>query len=112
MGMNLGQIWPWLALLAGGLCEAGFTTALRHIDGGRNLPALAGFLLAVTASMGLLAWAGRHIPMGTAYAVWAGIGAATTVVIGMAFYAEPMSIARALLLVGLVGCIVGLKALG
>lgn len=106
------MLWPWMALLAGGLCEAGFTTALRHIDGGRNLPALAGFLIAVSASMGLLALAARHIPMGTAYAVWAGIGAATTAIIGVAFYAEPMSIVRGLLIAGLIGCIMGLKALG
>ena len=104
--------WPWLALLAGGLCEAGFTTALRHIDGGRNFGAVAAFVISVTASMWLLAAAGRHIPMGTAYAVWAGIGAASTVVIGVAFYAEPISLVRALLIAGLVGCIIGLKALG
>mgnify|MGYP002777085836 CR=1 FL=1 len=108
MGVN----WAWAALLLGGLCEAGFTTALRHIDGGRNLGALAGFLVAVTASMGLLALAGRHIPMGTAYAVWAGIGAAATAIIGIAVYAEPLSLARGLLLAGLIGCIMGLKALG
>jgi quaternary ammonium compound-resistance protein SugE len=104
--------WAWAALLAGGLCEAGFTTALRHIDGGRNLWAMAGFLIAVTASMALLALAGRHIAMGTAYAVWAGIGAGATAIIGMAFYGEPMSFVRALLLIGLIGCIAGLKALG
>jgi quaternary ammonium compound-resistance protein SugE len=102
----------WAALLAGGLCEAAFTTALRHIDGGRNLWALAGFAAAVTLSMGLLALAGRAIPMGTAYAVWAGIGAAATALIGVAFYAEPISMLRGLLLLGLIGCIVGLKALG
>jgi quaternary ammonium compound-resistance protein SugE len=50
--------------------------------------------------------------MGTAYAVWAGIGAAATAIIGVAFYAEPMSIVRGLLIAGLIGCIVGLKALG
>jgi quaternary ammonium compound-resistance protein SugE len=108
MSVNLA----WVALLAGGLCEAGFTTALRHIDGGRNLSALAAFLIAVTASMGLLALAGRHIPMGTAYAVWAGIGAAATAIIGIAFYAEPVSLVRGLLLAGLIFCIMGLKALG
>jgi quaternary ammonium compound-resistance protein SugE len=104
--------WAWAALLVGGLCEAGFTTALRHVDGGRNLWALAGFVVAVSASMGLLALAGRHIPMGTAYAVWAGIGAAATALIGIAGYAEPVSLLRGLLLTGLIGCIVGLKALG
>lgn len=112
MSANWGANWAWLALLAGGLCEAGFTTALRHIDGGRNTAALVGFLVAVTASMGLLALAGRQIPMGTAYAVWAGIGAGATALIGVAFYAEPMSIARALLLITLIACIAGLKALG
>lgn len=105
------MFWPWLALIGGGLCEAGFTTALRHIDGGRNLGALAAFLLCVTASMGLLALAGRHIPMGTAYAVWAGIGAAATAIIGVVAYGEPFSLTRGLLLAGLVGCIIGLKAL-
>lgn len=108
----MAMIGPWVALLAGGLCEAGFTTALRHIDGGRNIGALIAFLLSVTASMGLLALAGLQIPMGTAYAVWAGIGAAATAIIGVAFYAEPMSIVRGLLIAGLIGCIVGLKALG
>ena len=107
----MAMIGPWVALLAGGLCEAGFTTALRYIDGGRNIGALIAFLLSVTASMGLLALAGRQTPMGTAYAVWAGIGAAATAIIGVAFYAEPMSIVRGLLIAGLIGCIVGLKAL-
>ena len=111
MPTNWPQLWPWLALLAGGLCEAGFTTALRHIDGGRNIGALVAFLISVSASMGLLALAGRHIPMGTAYAVWAGIGAAATAIIGVALYAEPMSLLRGLLIAGLIGCIMGLKAL-
>lgn len=106
------MIWPWLALLGGGLFEAGFTTALRHIDGGRNLWALAAFLICVTASMLLLALAGRHIPMGTAYAVWAGIGAVATVIIGVVAYAEPFSLWRGMLLIALIGCIVGLKAIG
>lgn len=106
-----GLTMAWAALLLGGLCEAGFTTALRHVDGGRNMAALLGFVLAVTASMGLLAWAGRTIPMGTAYAVWAGIGAATTALIGIMAYGEPVSVARLLLLAGLIGCIMGLKLL-
>ncbi len=101
-----------MALLADGLCEAGFTTALRHIDRGRITGAMITFLLSVTASMGLLALAGRQLPMGTAYAVCAGIGAAATAIIGVAFYAEPMSIVRGLLIAGLIGCIMGLKALG
>ena len=103
---------PWIALIIGGLFEIGFTTSLRYVDGFRNLPWVAAFLVSVTLSMGLLAYAGRSIPMGTAYAVWAGIGAAGTALVGIAVYAEPASAARVLLLAGLVGCIVGLKAIG
>ncbi len=109
MTTGWGAGWAWVALLAGGLCEAGFTTALRHIDGGRNLPALLAFIVAVSASMGLLEAASRHIPLGTAYAVWAGIGAGATALIGVAFYGEPLSLARGLLLAGLIACIAGLK---
>ncbi len=51
----------------------------------------------------------RTLPVGTAYAVWVGIGAALTVVHGMATGAEPVSVARVLLIAGLVGCVIGLK---
>ena len=102
---------PWAALVIGGLCEVGFTTSLRYVDGFRNLPWVAAFLVAVTLSMGLLEYAGRSIPLGTAYAVWAGIGAAGTVMVGIIFYGDAASLPRLLLLAGLVGCIVGLRLL-
>ena len=69
--------WFWLIL--GGLFEIGFTTSLRFVEGFRNLPWTLAFLAAVTISMGLLELAARQIPMGTAYAVWGGIGAVGTV---------------------------------
>jgi quaternary ammonium compound-resistance protein SugE len=103
---------PWLALIVGGLFEVGFTTSLRHVDGFRNVPWVAAFLVSVSLSMGLLEYASRSVPMGTAYAVWAGIGAAGTAVLGIAVWGEPASAARLALLAGLIGCIVGLKALG
>ncbi|WP_439534264.1 DMT family transporter [Polymorphobacter sp.] len=99
----------WLALVIGGLLEVGFATSLRFADGFRNVPWTIAFLVCVSASMGLLEYAGRTIPMGTAYAVWAGIGAAGGVVLGMLVFGESVSPARVLLLVGLVGCIVGLR---
>lgn len=99
----------WILLVLGGLFEVGFTTSLRFTDGFRNLPWTLVFLGSVTASMALLEAAARTIPMGTAYAVWAGIGALGTVVVGIAFFGEPLGIARALLILGLVSCIVGLK---
>ncbi len=100
---------PWLALILGGLFEVGFTTSLRYVDGFRNVPWVLAFLVSVTLSMGLLEYASRSVPLGTAYAVWAGIGAAGTALLGILLYAEPASLPRLLLLTGLVGCIVGLK---
>lgn len=99
--------WFWLIL--GGCFEVGFTTCLRFVDGFRNVPWTLGFLASVILSMGLLELASRSIPMGTAYAVWGGIGALGTVIVGMIWFGEPVNALRLLLIVGLVGCIAGLK---
>lgn len=99
----------WAALVLGGLFEVAFATSLRFVDGFRNGPWTAAFLVSVALSMGLLEYAGRTVPMGTAYAVWAGIGAAGGVVLGVLVFGEAMSLARGVLLVGLVGCVVGLR---
>ena len=101
----------WGALMLGGLFEVGFTTALRHVDGFRNTPSVAAFLVSVSLSMGLLEYASRSIPLGTAYAVWVGIGAVGTVAVGMLAFGEPVSAARLLLIAGVVACIAGLKLL-
>ena len=100
---------PWFWLIVGGLFEVGFTTSLRFVDGFRNLGWTLAFLASVTLSMGLLEYAARTIPMGTAYAVWGGIGAAGTVLVGIFFFGESLGAIRLLLLLGLIGCIVGLK---
>ena len=99
--------WFWLIL--GGLFEVGFTTSLRHVDGFRNLPWTLAFLASVAASMALLEYAARTIPMGTAYAVWGGIGAIGTVLVGITFYDEPGTTIRLLLILGIIACIAGLK---
>ncbi|WP_294338415.1 multidrug efflux SMR transporter [uncultured Sphingomonas sp.] len=99
--------WAWLIL--GGLFEVGFTTCLRHADGFRNVPWTIGFLVSVTLSMALLELASRTIPMGTAYAVWTGIGALGTVVIGIVWFGEAVTPVRLLLILGAVACIAGLK---
>lgn len=99
----------WLLLILGGLFEVGFTTALRFVDGFRNLPWTLAFLASVTASMGLLEYAARTIPMGTAYAVWGGIGAVGTVLVGIAFFDEPAGLVRTLLILVIVAAIAGLR---
>lgn len=100
---------PWAYLIVGGLFEVGFTTCLRHVDNFRNWPWTIGFLVSVGISMALLEFASRSIPMGTAYAVWGGIGALGTVIVGILWYHEPASLPRLLLILGVVGCIAGLK---
>ena len=99
----------WLLLILGGLFEVGFTTALRFVDNFRNVPWTLAFLGSVTLSMGLLQIAARTIPMGTAYAVWGGIGAVGTVIVGMAYFDEPATLVRLLLILTIVAAIAGLK---
>jgi quaternary ammonium compound-resistance protein SugE len=100
---------PWFWLILGGLFEVGFTTALRFVDGFRNLPWTLAFLASVALSMGLLEYAARSIPMGTAYAVWGGIGAVGTVIVGIAFFGEPSGLIRTLLILAIVATIAGLR---
>lgn len=99
----------WLWLIIGGLFEVGFTTSLRFVDGFRNVSWTLAFIASVTASMGLLEYAARSIPMGTAYAVWGGIGAVGTVIVGMWWFDEPASLIRLLLILAIVAAIAGLK---
>jgi quaternary ammonium compound-resistance protein SugE len=99
----------WVWLIVGGLFEVGFTTCLRNVDGFRHVGWTLGFLASVSLSMLLLEVAARSIPMGTAYAVWTGIGALGTVLIGIAFYGEAATPLRLLLILGAVACIAGLK---
>ena len=99
----------WLLLILGGLFEIGFTTSLRFVDGFRNLPWTLAFLASVTISMGLLELAARSIPMGTPYAVWGGIGALGTVVVGILWFDEPATLFRALLILVIVAAIAGLR---
>ena len=102
----------WVLLVLGGLFEVGFTTCLRFVDNFRNIPWTLGFLASVTLSMGLLQLASRTIPMGTAYAVWGGIGALGTVLVGIGWFGESAGTVRIALLLGLIFCIAGLRLFG
>ena len=99
----------WFLLILGGLFEVGFTTSLRFVDGFRNIPWTIAFLVSVAISMALLEIASRTISMGTAYAVWGGIGAVGTVLVGMMFFSEPTTLVRIMLIFVIVAAIVGLK---
>jgi quaternary ammonium compound-resistance protein SugE len=102
----------WLWLIIGGLFEVGFTTSLRFVDGFRHIGWTLVFLVAVTISMALLELAARTIPMGTAYAVWGGIGAIGTVIVGMVWFGEPATTVRMLLILVIVMAIAGLRLTG
>jgi quaternary ammonium compound-resistance protein SugE len=99
----------WLYLIVGGFFEVGFTTSLRFVDGFRNIGWTIVFLVSVTVSMAMLELAARTIPMGTAYAVWGGIGALGTVIVGMLWFGEPHTTIRMLLILVIVAAIAGLR---
>jgi len=101
----------WIILLISGILEAVWATALGRIDGwAKPLPIIV-FGTALALSMGGLGLAMKSLPIGTAYAVWVGVGAALTVGYAMWSGAESVSIAKIALILGIVGCVVGLKVL-
>ncbi len=102
----------WVILILSGVLEAVWATALGKSEGFTKLWPTVVFGVALVASMGGLAWAMRDISTGTAYAVWVGIGASITVAWAMATGDEDFSLVKTLLILGLVGCVVGLKLVG
>ncbi|MFF2387507.1 DMT family transporter [Agromyces sp. NPDC058104] len=99
----------WVILIASGVLEAVWATALGKSEGFTKLWPSVVFGVAIVLSMGGLAWAMRDISIGTAYAVWVGIGAALTVIWSMITGDSDVSWVKIALLMGLVGCVVGLK---
>lgn len=99
----------WIVLVLSGVLEAVWATALGLSAGFTKLWPSVVFVVGLVGSMAGLAFAMRSIPIGTAYAVWVGIGAALTVLYAMAFGGEGFSLVRVLLILGLVACVIGLK---
>lgn len=99
----------WIVLIVAGGLEAVWAVALGRTEGFTRLVPTVVFLTAIAASMAGLAYAMRTLPIGTSYAVWVGIGAALTVAFSMATGEESVSLVKIALLIGLVGCVVGLK---
>ena len=99
----------WIILIASGVLEAVWATALGKSEGFTKLWPTVIFGVGLVLSMGGLAMAMRDISTGTAYGVWVGIGAALTVTYAMIFGGEPASLIKVLLILGLIGCVIGLK---
>jgi quaternary ammonium compound-resistance protein SugE len=99
----------WLVLVVSGVLEAVWATALGRSEGFSRLAPSIVFAVALVLSMVGLAYAMRELPVGTSYAVWVGIGASLTVVYAMVTGTEPVSLVKVLLILGLIGCVVGLK---
>ena len=110
---RLSCVWDlvvaWTYLFLAGLLEVGFTTALRLSEGFSKLgPSLAFFICAALSFLSLQR-ATAEIPLGTAYAVWVGVGATGTLLVGVALFNEPTSVPRLVFLGTLVGSIIGLR---
>ena len=99
----------WLLLLIAGLLEVGWAVGLKYTEGFTRLVPSVLTLVSMTASVGMLALALKTLPMGTAYAVWTGIGAVGTAILGIVLFGEPAGIAQ-IACIGLLNAgIVGLK---
>lgn len=99
----------WLALLGAGLLEVGWALGLKYSDGLTKFWPTAATVVAIVSSFALMAWALRSLPFGTAYAVWTGIGAVGSILVGMLLYSEPTDPVRIICLTLIVAGMVGLK---
>jgi quaternary ammonium compound-resistance protein SugE len=99
----------WLALLGAGLLEVGWALGLKYSDGLTRFWPTVATVFAITLSFALMALALRSLPFGTAYAIWTGIGAVGSIVLGMLLYSEPTDPVRIICLTLIIAGMVGLK---
>lgn len=102
----------WVILIIAGLFEVAFAFCLgkaNETSGNEMYIWYSGFLIALASSMLLLMKATQTLPIGTAYAIWTGIGAVGTVLVGIIIFKEPITLLRLLFLTTLIGSIIGLK---
>ena len=99
----------WVILVVAGLFEIAWAIGLKYTEGFTRLWPSVGTAAAMVVSVVLLGWAMRSLPVGTAYAVWTGIGAVGTVVLGIVLFQEPATVARLACVALIVSGIVGLK---
>jgi len=103
--------FAWLILLIAGLCEVAWAVGLKYTEGFSRLGPSLATVAAMVVSVALLGWSLKTLPLGTAYAVWTGIGAVGTAILGMILFGESREAARLLCIVLIVAGIVGLKLL-
>ncbi|EPG65431.1 multidrug resistance protein, SMR family [Leptospira wolffii serovar Khorat str. Khorat-H2] len=102
----------WILLLLAGLFEVGFTTCMKLSDGFKDWKYILGFFAFACVSFYFLNRATATIPLGTAYAVWTGIGAAGTAIVGIVFFGDSFGLGRIFFLTTLIASVIGLKFLG
>ncbi|NLG08378.1 MAG: multidrug efflux SMR transporter [Deinococcales bacterium] len=99
----------WFVLIASGMFEAVWAVALGKSEGFTKLVPSLVFVVGLIISMGGLAYAMKTLPTGTSYAIWVAVGASLAVVYGMLTGDESVSLPKVLLLMGIIGCVIGLK---
>lgn len=105
----MSSLQAWLVLLVAGLCEIGWAVGLKYTEGfSRLIPSVA-TLAAMVLSVLLLGWSLKVLPLGTAYAVWTGVGAVGTAILGMILFGESRETLRFVCIGLIVAGIVGLK---
>ena len=100
---------PWLVLVLAGLFEIGWAVGLKYTEGFTRLWPTVGTVAAMVVSLGLLGVAMKSLPVGTAYAVWVGVGAVGTAILGIVLLGESANAGRLVSLALIVAGIVGLK---
>ncbi|MCH2219540.1 MAG: quaternary ammonium compound efflux SMR transporter SugE [Dechloromonas sp.] len=105
----MSSLQAWLVLLVAGLCEIGWAVGLKYTEGFSRLVPSVATLTAMVLSVVLLGWSLKVLPLGTAYAVWTGVGAVGTAVLGMILFGESREALRFVCIGLIVAGIVGLK---
>lgn len=100
---------PWALLIISGFLECAWAIGLKQTEGFTRLWPSILTLVALVSSVGLLSWAARDLPIGTAYAVWVGVGAIGTAALGIVVFNEPVGPGRLLCLAALSASLIGLK---
>ncbi|MFS8083853.1 MAG: DMT family transporter [Ginsengibacter sp.] len=103
---------PWILLIIAGFFEVGFASCLakaKETSGSTSNMWLVGFFICLSISMLLLYKATQSLPIGTSYAVWTGIGAVGTAIVGILFFKEPIAFWRIFFLITLISSVIGLR---